>query len=1023
MNISETCIRRPVFAIVMSLLLLLLGLVATERLAVREYPKVDQPVINVWTRYTGATAEVMESEVTTPMEGIMSGLEGIDYMSSISRAGNSVVNITFKQGRDIEAAAADVRDRLARVMVSLPEDVTAPVIWKQEADAQPFMWISVTSERRDMTELTELAKDQINDRLQIIAGVGEVIIPSGREIAMRVWVDRTALAAYGLTVQEVESAIRLQNVDIPAGQVESARMELSIFSKTSLRTAEQFANIVVDERDGYLIRLRDIAEVSLGSAEIRSNSKLNGVTMLTVGVRLQSVANPLEVGKLVRRELDAMKANLPHDIQLKVVVDFSRNIQESIDNVYTTFAEAILLVILVIFFFLRSLRATLIPAVTIPISLIGATALMWWWGFSINTLTLLAMVLAIGIVVDDAIVVLENVHRHIENGINPREAAVRGSDEIFFAVVAMTITLAAVFAPLGFSEGASGKLFVEFALTLAATVLISGFTAVTLTPMMCASLLRAKPENRPKAGIRDLPLRASSVVEVALEKLQARYLETVYSLTRRPMLPMVVLAGSILLAVYLIRGLPSELAPYEDVGAVLVLAMAPEGTNLAYGEQHTDKLVEQLLGIEGVERVFGSYGNPTINQHSLMVQLRDWADRERSQFDIHKDITTLTAATPGLIFIPMDIPPLGQPLRQRPINLLLQSTLSYPDLAQVAGNVVARLKENAALEGVNLDLTLNKPQLEISIDRERLADAGVDVESVGRTLETLFGGRDVTEFQRGVRKYDVVVQMAATERRQPSDILEIYLRGSGEQLILLEDVVTVQETIVPRQLNHFNKLRVATITANPSSGHTLGQALDSAVADIQGMDLQGITLEFGGQSREYRESSTQVYFLALLSLAFIYLVLAAQFESFRDPLIILLSVPFAMLGAAVLLGLTDKSFSIYTQIGMITLVGLITKHGIMLVDTANRLRWQGVSKLEAIMTSCGQRFRPILMTTSAMVLGAVPLALAQGAGAESRSQIGWVIVGGLMGGTLLTLLVTPSLYMLLSRETLVSPGD
>lgn len=1001
------------FATVLSLGVLLVGLVSMERLALREYPNVDQPVINIWTQYTGATAEVIESEVTTPMEEIMSGLEGIDFMSSVSRAGTSVVNITFKQDRDIEAAAADVRDRVARVMFRLPEDVINPVIWKQEADSNPFMWISITSGRYNGTELTELTEDQIKDRLQIIAGVGEVLVWAARDIAMRVWVDRTALAALELTVQDVEAAIRQQNVDIPAGQVESTNMELSILSKTSLQTPEQFANIVVAEKDGYLVRLRDVARVALGSADVRTNAKLNNVTTLALGIRLQSVANPLEVGTSIKRELEAMKDSLPQDVQLEVIVDSTRNIQASINNVYRTFAEAVVLVILVIFLFLRSPRATLIPAVTIPISLVGAATLMWWWGFSFNTLTLLAMVLAIGIVVDDAIVVLENIHRQIENGIAPREAAIRGSKEIFFAVVAMTITLAAVFAPLGFSEGTTGKLFVEFALTLAATVLISGFTAVTLTPMMCATLLHA--EQAGQAGTGGVGERVSRRIEQGLLRLRAGYLDAVRRITERPRLAIVVLLISILLAAQLTMLLPRELAPNEDVGSIRVIGIAPEGTNLEYGERRTARLVKQILAIDGVEQVFASYGNPTINQHTFSVQLRDWANRARSQFDIHNDIKRLVALTPGLIFITLDVPPLGQSTSRRPVDLLLQSTMSFEELADVAGQVADKLRGNAALEGINLDLTLNKPQLEIDLDREKLADAGVDVANVGRTLETLFGGRDVTEFQRGVRKYDVIVQMESAERSEPSDILEIYLRGGRGQLILLEDVLSLEETIVPRQLNHFNKLRVANITANPAPGYTMGEALDSAVADISAMNLQGIELEFGGQSREYRQSGTQVYLLAVLSMLFIYLVLAAQFESFRDPLIILLSVPFAVLGAALFLGITGKSFSIYTQIGMITLVGLITKHGIMLVDTANRLRWEGVPKFEAIMTACSQRFRPILMTTAAMVLGSVPLAIATGAGAESRSQIGWVIVGGLLGGTLLTLLVTPSLYMLISR--------
>ena len=1018
MSISELCIRRPVLATVLSLMLVLVGLVAAERLTLREYPKVDQPVINIWTRYTGATAEVIESEVTLPLEEVMSGIEGLDFMSSTSRAGASVINMTFKQDRDIEAAASDVRDRLARISAFLPEEIIAPVIWKQEADMQPLMWIAAASPSHSLMELTEIAEAQIKDPLLVVEGVGEIVLWASREFAMRVWLDRFALASYGLTVQEVEEAIRKQNVDIPAGQLETDSMELTILARTSLATPEEFGNIVIAEKDGYLIRLKDMARVELGASERRNSAKVNGETTLALGIRLQSVANPLEVATRVKAEMALIRETLPDDLHIELVVDNSEHIVRSIDNVYATIVEALILVILVIFVFLRSLRATLIPAVTIPISLIGVNALMWWWGFSLNTLTLLAMVLGIGIVVDDAIVVLENIHRHIEQGMKRKAAAIKGSQEIFFAVVAMTLTLAAVFAPLAISEGATGKLFIEFALTLAGAVIISGITAVTLTPMMCSQLLKAPDHSASYPGLRGKLHDVSERIENGIVRLTGNYVALLRRLTGKPLYALAVVAVVIVGAVLLILRLPSELAPFEDVGQVMVVGIAPEGTNVDYGEKYTERLAARLLEIPEARLVFANYGNPTVNQHGLTLKLKDWSERERSQFEIHREVKEILATVPGMIFLTMDAPPLGQSMRSRPVDLLLQSSLPYDELAAISQRVVDKLRQNPALEGVNLDLTLNKPQVELALDREKVADMGLDVNIVGRTLETLFGGRNVTEFQRGPKKYDVVVQMDPDERRDPSDIREVYLRAGSGELVLLEDVLYMEETIVPRQLNHFNKLRSANITANPGPGYSLGEALESAVADIEAMDLKGVNLEFGGQSREYRQSSQQIYFTAALSMVFIFLVLAAQFESFRDPVIILLSVPFALLGAGLLLNITGKSFSIFTQIGMITLVGLISKHGIMMVDTANRLRREGQAKYEAIIEACAQRFRPILMTTAAMVLGSVPLAVATGAGAESRSQIGWVIVGGLVGGTLLTLLVTPSLYILISKNRL-----
>jgi multidrug efflux pump len=1017
-NISEVCIQRPVFTSVIMLLLVLVGMVASQRLSLREYPAVEPAAITIYTNYPGATAEIVETEITTPIEDLVSSLEGIDTVTSTSRAGSSVINITFKPSRELDAAAADVRDRIALANRFLPKEVELPVIRKQNNDDRPFYWVSLTGPARSHLELTEIADSVVKDRMAAAEGVGQVVLWSGREYAMRIWIDRLALASYGLTVQDVETALRKQNVNIPAGQVETPLMEMTIHGKTSLHTRAEFENIVVAERDGYLIRLKEVSNIEIGPREERKGSTHNNKATIALGAQLQSKANPLAVSQELQQIIAETQSILPDDVHLETIVDTSKYIKASISNVYSTLFEALILVVLVIFIFLRSFSAIFIPAITIPISLIGVNALMWWWGFSLNTLTLLALVLGIGIVVDDAIVVMENIHRHIENGMKPKAAALRGSKEIFFAIIAMTLTLVAVFAPLGFSEGTTGKLFIEFALTLAGAVLISGFTALTLTPMMCSRILRAEKPRNNTNGWRKKLRNCSGAVGNFFDQLNHRYISGVSELTAKPRFAIVVIAAISVIALTLTLKLPNELAPYEDTGAIPSLMLAPEGTNMHYGQKYAHDMIEELLELPEIETVFTNYGNPIPNMHNLILLLTPWDERERDSFEIGNDVRQIMARTPGMIFMTVYHAPLGQTSWNQPVNLLLQSDKPIEELAMVAGQVMEQLQQNPMLVGLNLDLKLNKPQLEISLDREKLADTGVTLENVALTLETLFGGRNVTEFQRGSKKYDVVVQLNADARNSPSDLREIYMRNAAGELILLEEVIDLEESTVPRQLNHFAKKRVANITAAPAPGYTLGEALSSATADIKAMNLSGITLEYKGLSREYLKSGNQIYQTAALSLVFIYLVLAAQFESYRDPVVILISVPFAVFGAALALHAAGHTFSIYSQIGMITLVGLISKHGIMLVDTANRLRQEGRTKYDAIIESCHQRFRPILMTTAAMTLGAIPLALASGAGAASRSQLGWTIVGGMLGGTILTLLVTPSVYMLISKNKL-----
>lgn len=1013
MSFSELCIKRPVFATVLSLIVIMLGGVSMERLSLREYPFVTKPTVNISTVYIGASADIVETQVTTPIEEVLAGTEGIDYISSQSRPGLSQINVTFKSDQDIEDAASNVRDRLARVQRRLPREVLPPTVYKQEADSMPIVLVVAKSSRHTQEELYDIGRDYVIDRLQIIDGVSDVSMYGGREPAMRIWIDRQALIGYQLTVQDVEAAIRRENVDIPAGRIENFSTEITIFSKTSLNRPEQFEDIVVTKRDGVVIRIKDVARVELGSSDTRSFIMIDNLPALGMGVRAQSVANPLQLSDAVLKELDAIRKVLPEGVTLEVTSNLGETIRDSIDNVYSALIEAIVLVVLVIFVFLRSVRATLIPLVTIPISIIGVHAFMFWWGFSMNTLTLLAMVLGIGIVVDDAIVVLENIYRHIEEGKTPREAAIIGAKEIFFAIIAMTLTLAAVYAPLGFAEGDTGKLFIEFALTLAGAVLISGFVAISLTPMMCAHLLKAH-----NAAKTSLWSSLSEKIEAWITWWAEGYARIGGWFIDHRFMALGLMLFAILGAAYMVFELPKELAPYEDNDRVMIMAIGPEGSNINYAEKYLKNLTNELNEIPGVRLVFAIYGVTNVNFHRFTVLLDPIKEREVSQEDVYKQIREVVKRHTGLIYLVSQMAPLGQSRNARPIHIVLRSSADIEGLAEKADLVVDVMNKSGVVNAVNLDLKLNKPQVEIFYNRAMMADAGVPVETVSRTLETLFGGRVVTEFQRGTRKYDVLVQTELGDRMDPRDIDEVYLRADDGSFIAIQDIVTQRETIVPREITHFNKLRAAQITAVPADGYGLGDALSKVVSDIQALNIDDLEIDYIGQSREYVTAGNEIYVTMLLSLMFIYLVLAAQFESFRDPIIILLSSPFAIFGASLLLLIFGKSISIYSQIGMITLVGLISKHGIMLVDTANRLRLQGVSKADAAKQASLQRFRPILMTTGAMVLGSLPLALATGAGAASRSQIGWVVVGGLAIGTIFTLLVTPVLYTMISKETL-----
>jgi multidrug efflux pump len=1006
MQLPEISIRRPVFASVLSLLILLVGIVSFNGLTVREYPKIDEPTVTVSTRFGGASSEVIESQVTKPLEDSLAGIEGLDVITSISRQEQSQITVRFKLERDPDSAAADVRDKVSRVRQRLPQDVDEPVIAKVEADASPVIWLALTSDTHSALQLSDFANRLAKPVLQTAPGAAEVRVYGERRYSMRIWMDPDRLAAYALTVQDVEDALRRSNLEVPAGRIESTLREFNVTAATDLQTPEQFLAVAIRNVNGQTIRIADVARVVQAPQDERTSVRLNGRDAVSLGVIRQATANPLELSAAVRQMLEKVKQDLPAGVNVDIANDNSVFIDRSIKAVYTTIAEAVVLVALVIFVFLRTLRASIIPLMTIPVSLIGAFALMAMFGFSINTLTLLALVLAIGLVVDDAIVMLENIYRHIEEGMKPFDAAIQGAREIGFAIVAMTLTLAAVYAPLAFTPGRTGRLFAEFALALAGAVVVSGFVALTLSPMLCSKLLRHNPN----------PGRFDRGMERVLNAVTRGFSRVLGASLRVRWLVVAVMAGSALASAWMLQTMRQELAPIEDRGVILANINGPDGATLAYTRKYAEAIENIAQDYPEFDRIFVNVGNPSVAQGVVFMRALPWEERERSTQRIAREITPRLASLPGISAFPITPPSLGQGFRERPINYVIVTSDSYENLAQTVRRFQDELSKNPGLVQIDTDLRLNKPEIRMDVDRERAADMGVNVDAIARTVETMLGGRIVTRYKRDGEQYDVVVQTVSGNRSTPEDIDRLFVRGRNDAMIPLASLVKISEVVVPRELNHFGQRRSASLTANLAPDYSLGEALQFMDKTAREVLPAGYTTDLNGQSREFRNASGSLAIVFALSLLFIYLVLAAQFESFVDPFIIMLSVPLSMMGALLALKLTGGTINVFSQIGLITLVGLITKHGILIVEFSNQLRDQGLEKFEAVRQSAALRLRPILMTTGAMVLGAIPLALASGAGAESRQQIGWVIVGGMSVGTLLTIFVVPTMYTLLSRD-------
>ncbi|HEX6645302.1 MAG TPA: efflux RND transporter permease subunit [Gemmatimonadales bacterium] len=1001
MKLSDLSIRRPVLASMLSASLVLFGIIGYRQLAVREYPDVDPPIISVQTFLPGANPQVVESAITDILEEELSTVPGLRTLTSSSAEQFSNITLEFTLERDVDDAAQDVRDKVSRVRGRLPQDIEEPVIAKQEADAQPFFWLALSGDNYSLLQLSDIADRTVKTRLQSLPGVGRAFIAGERRYSMRVWLDPAELAARGLTVQDVESAIRTRNVEVPAGRIESERREFTVRTLGELKTPGEFAELTVSNVAGQPIKLKDIGRVELGPEDDRSALRFNGTQAVAIGIVRQSKANLIEVADAVIAELPAIQASLPPGITIQRAFDGSVFVKRSITEAEETLIVAAVLVVVIIFVFLRNLRATIIPAFAIPASIISTFAVMYFLGFSINNLTLLALTLAIGIVVDDAIIVLENAYRHQEElGEDPETAAINGTREIAFAVIATTISLVAVFTPLAFLQGNTGRLFNEFGIAVAGSVVISGFVALTLTPMLCARILRVPHSHGP----------LYKALERGFDGLSSGYGRLLRKgLAHRP----IVLAGAVvtlLLAAVLFRSLKREFIPPEDRGFFPTFVIAPEGATVAYTDQYqrqVEAILDRTEDIESYFSIVGFGGGP--NRGIIFTRLTDWSERDRSVQDVLNELMPQFMAIPGVFVFASNPPAFGW---GNPVQFVVQHP-NFDSLAKAMEVFQGRARRIPGLVNVDTDLRVNKPQIDVRFDRDRAEDAGVAIRDVAGTFQTLLGGRRVSTFTRDNKLYDVMVQLEPADRATPSDMSGLYVRGRDGQLIQMSALIDAEENVGPRQLNHFNRVRSFTLSGGLAPGTTLGEALDSLHAAAAEVLPRGSTTALAGESRELEESGSALYFAFGLALLVVFMVLASQFESLVHPFTVLLAVPLAVTGALLTLKLAGSTLNLYSQIGMILLIGLVTKNSILLVEYTNQLRERGAAVLEAVTEAGRIRLRPILMTSVATVAGALPIMLGLGAGAQSRRPLGYAIVGGVLFSTVLTLFLIPVAYVML----------
>ena len=1020
MKLSDTSIHRPVFATVVSLLLIVLGVISFTRLPLRELPDIDPPVVSITTTYTGASAAVMETRVTKVLEDAVSGIEGVDTIQSSSQNGVSNINIEFTLKRDIESAANDVRDAVSRSLDQLPDDADAPQIRKVSSDSDVILWFNLSGPGMDTLALTDYAKRYLVDRLSTVDGVAQIQLGGAQEYAMRIWIDRDALAARGLTVTDIETALRARNVDIPAGRLESTTRDFTLQLDRSFAGSTDFEQLPIGHgADGHVVRLGEVAKVSLGSLERRAYYRTNGHPQVGLGIVKTSTANDLAVAEAAKKEVEAINKTLPNGMKIDVTYDATVFIDVAVHEVYKTLAEAIVLVLVVIWLFLGSWRSALVPAVTVPVCVMAAFVPLLAFGFSINLLTLLALVLSIGLVVDDAIVVLENIQRRADLGEPPALAALRGTRQVGFAVLATTAVLVAVFLPIAFLQGNNGRLFRELAVALAGAVAISGFVALSLTPMMGSLLVHAR-----RGSSEQEPRGINAWMDRNMRRLSAGYRNTLDRFIARPLLFLAAMGVALVIAGVLFKLVPKELAPNEDRGNFSVNVTAPEGAGFDYTAAQMAQ-VEQVLmryigkdkpGMRVLGRVPGGYGaSENMNSGRGVMILKPWDERSGSTDDIVKQVRGDLAKIPGVRAIPQTRQGLVRSNGQ-PLQVVLEGP-EYSQLLQWRDKLLARMDANPGLYGADADYKETRPQLHVVVDQAKAADLGVTEQAIGDTLQAMLGSARVTTFVRQGQEYYVVLQAATGERATPTDLNNLYVRSRSGALVPLASVVRLDERAEAGNLNRFNRLRAITLSAGLSPGYTLGEAIDWVNKTAREELPPTVQVDYAGQSREYLQQGSAVLFTFGMALLIVFLVLAAQFESFLHPLVIMLTVPLAVLGALLGLWLFGKSLNLFSQIGIVMLVGLAAKNGILIVEFANQRRDAGLSVRQAILEAASTRMRPILMTSIATIAGAMPLMLATGAGAGSRTAIGVVVVFGVALSTLLSLFVVPAFYLLLAPHT------
>jgi multidrug efflux pump len=984
--------------------LILFGAISFTRLTVRELPDVDPPIVSVSVFLRGANAGVMETTVTDVLEEELSTIPGVRTMSSSSAEQITNITLEFTLDRDLETAAQDVRDKVSRVRGRLPQQIDEPVVQKQDSDAQPFIWMSMTAGDYDMMQLSDLADRIVKRRLQSIPGVGRAEIFGERRFSMRIWLSSTELAARGLTVQDVENAIGSRNIEIPAGRIESERREFTVRSLGELKTADEFARLVVANRDGQVVRLADLARVELGPEAERGHLRFNGERALAIGVIRQSKANIVEVSDLIRAAVPDLEAALPPGVELSIGFDEATFVRRSIREAEDALILAGILVVLIIFVFLRNFRATIIPGLAIPTSITAAFAILYVLGFSINNFTLLALILAMGIVVDDAIIVMENAYRHQEDlGEDPMVAATKGTSEIAFAVIATTVALVAVFAPLAFLQGTTGRLFNEFGIALAGAVVVSSFVALTLTPMLSARILRVPASHG----------RIFNAFERAFEGIASGYFRTLAFAVRHRAFVVLGAGAVAAMAVVLFNGLSREFLPPEDRGFIFGATQGPEGASLEYMDGYQRQVEQIIRDVDGVEALFSVVGSnsfqASVNGGFLFADLVDWDDRDRGVEEILAEIQPRLFGIPGIFAFVFQPPAIGW---GSPVQFVVRNP-SFDSLTASMDRLVARARQIPGMVNVDTDLKVNKPELEIHYERERAEDLGVSVGDIGGALQALLGGKRVSRFTLNNKQYDVIVRLEPSQRATPGDLSGIYVRGRDDALVSLSALTRVEETVSARQINHYDRVPSFTLSAALMPELALGAAIDSLRAVSADLLPPGSSTVLTGESREFEESGNALYFAFVLALIVVYMVLAAQFESLVHPFTVLLSVPLAVTGALLTLWLTGSTLNLFSQIGMILLIGIVTKNSILLVEYANRAKARGLDAVEAMLESGRIRLRPILMTSVATIIALMPIALGLGAGAASRRPLGYAIVGGLFFSTILTLYLVPVVYVLL----------